>query len=93
MSLFLQLAQGTDGQFRGFAVVEYETADKAEDVQQEMDGIWVGGNHIRVSFCAPGPPGRSMLPALIAAQAMVSQLSHLLSCTDLEHLIFIMFNI
>lgn len=67
---YCQLAQGTDGQFRGFAVVEYETADKAEDVQQEMDGIWVGGNHIRVSFCAPGPPGRSMLPALIAAQAM-----------------------
>ncbi|XP_051898255.1 ribonucleoprotein PTB-binding 1 isoform X2 [Pristis pectinata] len=67
---YCQLAQGPDGQFRGFAVVEYETADEAEEMQQEMDGIWVGGNHIRVSFCAPGPPGRSMLPALIAAQAM-----------------------
>uniref|UniRef100_UPI00398EF6E8 ribonucleoprotein PTB-binding 1 isoform X2 n=1 Tax=Pristiophorus japonicus TaxID=55135 RepID=UPI00398EF6E8 len=67
---YCQLAQGPDGQFRGFAVVEYENSDDAEDVQQEMDGLWVDGNHIRVSFCAPGPPGRSMLPALIAAQAM-----------------------
>ncbi|XP_067829056.1 ribonucleoprotein PTB-binding 1 isoform X2 [Heptranchias perlo] len=67
---YCQLAQGPDGQFRGFAVLEYEAADDAEEVQQEMDGLWVGGNHVRVSFCAPGPPGRSMLPALIAAQAM-----------------------
>ncbi|XP_078387430.1 ribonucleoprotein PTB-binding 1 [Cetorhinus maximus] len=67
---YCQLAQGPDGQFRGFAVVEYEAAEQAEQVQREMDGLWVDGNHIRVSFCAPGPPGRSMLPALIAAQAM-----------------------
>ncbi|XP_060710987.1 ribonucleoprotein PTB-binding 1 [Hemiscyllium ocellatum] len=67
---FCQLAQGPDGQFRGFAVVEYEAAEQAEQVQKETDGLWVDGNHIRVSFCAPGPPGRSMLPALIAAQAM-----------------------
>ncbi|XP_067877381.1 ribonucleoprotein PTB-binding 1 [Heterodontus francisci] len=67
---YCQLAQGPDGQFRGFAVVEYEAADQAEEVQQETDGLWVDGNHVRVSFCAPGPPGRSMLPALIAAQAM-----------------------
>ncbi|XP_078091110.1 ribonucleoprotein PTB-binding 1 isoform X2 [Mustelus asterias] len=67
---YCQLAQGPDGQFRGFAVVEYEAPEQAEQVQREMDGLWVGGNHIRVSFCAPGPPGRSMLPALIAAQAM-----------------------
>ncbi|XP_059848296.1 ribonucleoprotein PTB-binding 1 isoform X2 [Hypanus sabinus] len=67
---YCQLAQGPDGQFRGFAIVEYETADIAEEVQQELDGICIGGNHVRVSFCAPGPPGRSMLPALIAAQAM-----------------------
>ncbi|XP_020370824.1 ribonucleoprotein PTB-binding 1 isoform X1 [Rhincodon typus] len=67
---YCQLAQGPDGQFRGFAVVEYEAAEQAEQVQKETDGLWVDGNHIRVSFCAPGPPGRSMLPALIAAQAM-----------------------
>ncbi|XP_072346932.1 ribonucleoprotein PTB-binding 1 isoform X2 [Scyliorhinus torazame] len=67
---YCQLAQGPDGQFRGFAIVEYEAAEQAEEVQREMDGLWVGGNHIRVLFCAPGPPGRSMLPALIAAQAM-----------------------
>ncbi|XP_069783542.1 ribonucleoprotein PTB-binding 1 isoform X2 [Narcine bancroftii] len=67
---YCQLAQGPDGQFRGFAVVEYETADKTEELQQALDGMWVGGNHVRVSFCVPGPPGRSMLPALIAAQAM-----------------------
>ncbi|XP_072104612.1 ribonucleoprotein PTB-binding 1 isoform X1 [Mobula birostris] len=67
---YCQLAQGPDGQFRGFAIVEYETADIAEEIQQELDGICIGGNHVRVSFCAPGPPGRSMLPALIAAQAM-----------------------
>uniref|UniRef100_A0A8C9V909 Uncharacterized protein n=1 Tax=Scleropages formosus TaxID=113540 RepID=A0A8C9V909_SCLFO len=34
------------------------------------DGRALGGTHIRVSFCAPGPPGRSMLAALIAAQTM-----------------------
>ncbi|XP_038640562.1 ribonucleoprotein PTB-binding 1 isoform X2 [Scyliorhinus canicula] len=68
--MYCQLAQGPDGQFRGFAIVEYEAAEQAEEVQRDMDGLWVGGNHIRVSFCAPGPPGRSMLPALIAAQAM-----------------------
>uniref|UniRef100_A0A8C0C267 Uncharacterized protein n=1 Tax=Buteo japonicus TaxID=224669 RepID=A0A8C0C267_9AVES len=35
------------------------------------DGLPLAGNHVRVSFCAPGPPGRSMLAALIAAQATV----------------------
>ncbi|CDQ79861.1 unnamed protein product [Oncorhynchus mykiss] len=42
----------------------------AEQVQREADGRALGGTHIRVSFCAPGPPGRSMLAALIAAQTM-----------------------
>uniref|UniRef100_A0A4W3K5S4 Ribonucleoprotein, PTB binding 1 n=2 Tax=Callorhinchus milii TaxID=7868 RepID=A0A4W3K5S4_CALMI len=67
--VFCQLAQGPDGQFRGFAVLEYETAEQAEEVQRSVDGLHLDGNHIRVLFCAPGPPGRSMLPALIAAQA------------------------
>ncbi|XP_009574430.1 PREDICTED: ribonucleoprotein PTB-binding 1, partial [Fulmarus glacialis] len=34
-----------------------------------QDGQLKGFAHVRVSFCAPGPPGRSMLAALIAAQA------------------------
>ncbi|KAF6096596.1 ribonucleoprotein, PTB binding 1 [Phyllostomus discolor] len=41
----------------------------AEEAQQQADGLALGGSHLRTSFCAPGPPGRSMLAALIAAQA------------------------
>ncbi|XP_032107717.1 ribonucleoprotein PTB-binding 1 isoform X3 [Sapajus apella] len=66
---FCQLACGQDGQLKGFAVLEYETAEMAEEAQQGVDGLALGGSHLRVSFCAPGPPGRSMLAALIAAQA------------------------
>ncbi|KAM9264023.1 ribonucleoprotein PTB-binding 1 [Morus bassanus] len=66
---FCQLAYGQDGQLKGFAVLEYESAAMAEMVQQATDGLPLAGNHVRVSFCAPGPPGRSMLAALIAAQA------------------------
>ncbi|XP_074932192.1 LOW QUALITY PROTEIN: ribonucleoprotein PTB-binding 1 [Phalacrocorax aristotelis] len=66
---FCQLAYGQDGQLKGFAVLEYESAEMAEMVQQATDGLSLAGNHVRVSFCAPGPPGRSMLAALIAAQA------------------------
>ncbi|XP_076977961.1 ribonucleoprotein PTB-binding 1 isoform X1 [Tamandua tetradactyla] len=66
---FCQLAYGQDGQLKGFAVLEYETAEMAEEAQQRSDGLALGGSHLRVSFCAPGPPGRSMLAALIAAQA------------------------
>ncbi|XP_053155978.1 ribonucleoprotein PTB-binding 1 isoform X2 [Hemicordylus capensis] len=66
---FCQLACGQDGQLKGFAVLEYESAEIAEMVQQATNGLLLAGNHIRVSFCAPGPPGRSMLAALIAAQA------------------------
>nr|XP_054105200.1 ribonucleoprotein PTB-binding 1 isoform X3 [Callithrix jacchus] len=66
---FCQLACGQDGQLKGFAVLEYETAEMAEEAQQRADGLALGGSHLRVSFCAPGPPGRSMLAALIAAQA------------------------
>lgn len=53
-------------------MLEYETAEMAEEAQQRADGLALGGSHLRVSFCAPGPPGRSMLAALIAAQATVS---------------------
>ncbi|XP_018610060.1 ribonucleoprotein PTB-binding 1 isoform X4 [Scleropages formosus] len=68
--IFCQLAQGQDGSFRRFAVLEFATPEMAEDVQRIADGRALGGTHIRVSFCAPGPPGRSMLAALIAAQTM-----------------------
>ncbi|XP_019731360.1 ribonucleoprotein PTB-binding 1 isoform X2 [Hippocampus comes] len=68
--VFCQLAQGQDGSFRRFAVLEFATAEMAEEAQQLSDGRLLGGTHIRASFCAPGPPGRSMLAALIAAQTM-----------------------
>uniref|UniRef100_A0A3P8X1Y9 Ribonucleoprotein PTB-binding 1 n=1 Tax=Cynoglossus semilaevis TaxID=244447 RepID=A0A3P8X1Y9_CYNSE len=68
--VFCQLAQGQDGSFRRFAVLEFATPEMAEEVQRLTDGRLLGGTHIRVSFCAPGPPGRSMLAALIAAQTM-----------------------
>ncbi|XP_036003997.1 ribonucleoprotein PTB-binding 1 isoform X2 [Fundulus heteroclitus] len=68
--VFCQLAQGQDGSFRRFAVLEFATAEMAEETQRLGDGRLLGGTHIRVSFCAPGPPGRSMLAALIAAQTM-----------------------
>ncbi|XP_057256330.1 ribonucleoprotein PTB-binding 1 [Pezoporus wallicus] len=66
---FCQLAYGQDGQLQGFAVLEYESPELAELVQEATDGIALAGKHVRVSFCAPGPPGRSMLAALTAAQA------------------------
>ncbi len=52
-------------------MLEFATAEMAEEAQRLTDGRLLGGTHIRVSFCAPGPPGRSMLAALIAAQTMV----------------------
>ncbi|XP_078417433.1 ribonucleoprotein PTB-binding 2 isoform X2 [Cetorhinus maximus] len=68
--LFCQLAQAS-GSHPSFAVVEYETADQTELVQRSTDGIFIGGSQARVSFCAPGPPGRSTLAALIAAQRLL----------------------
>ncbi|XP_077413123.1 ribonucleoprotein PTB-binding 1 isoform X2 [Vanacampus margaritifer] len=68
--VFCQLAQGQDASFRRFAVLEFATTEMAEEAQQLSDGRLLGGTHIRASFCAPGPPGRSMLAALIAAQTM-----------------------
>ncbi|XP_072255719.1 ribonucleoprotein PTB-binding 1 [Pyxicephalus adspersus] len=66
---FCQLAYGQDGQYKNFAILEYESEVMAEVVQRQMDNATVAGSCVRVSFCAPGPPGRSMLAALIAAQA------------------------
>ncbi|XP_056262759.1 ribonucleoprotein PTB-binding 1 isoform X2 [Pseudoliparis swirei] len=68
--VFCQLAQGQDSSFRRFTVLEFASAEMTEEAQRLADGRLLGGTHIRVSFCAPGPPGRSMLAALIAAQTM-----------------------
>ncbi|XP_068435472.1 ribonucleoprotein PTB-binding 1 isoform X2 [Clinocottus analis] len=68
--VFCQLAQGQDSSFRRFTVLEFASAEMAEEAQRLADGRLLGGSHIRLSFCAPGPPGRSMLAALIAAQTM-----------------------
>ncbi|XP_057201417.1 ribonucleoprotein PTB-binding 1 isoform X2 [Triplophysa rosa] len=70
MPIFCQLAQGQDASFRRFAMLEFSTPEMAEEAHRLTDGRVLGGTHIRVSFCAPGPPGRSMLAALIAAQTM-----------------------
>ncbi|KAK7830613.1 hypothetical protein U0070_018338 [Myodes glareolus] len=70
--VFCQLAQDEGGHGGSFAVVEYSTAEHAEEVQQVADGITVKGSQVQLSFCAPGAPGRSTLAALIAAQRVVS---------------------
>lgn len=57
---------------RGFAVVEYETAEQAEAMLLEMDRQLIQGQEIRLSLCPPGTSGRSTLAALIAAQGVVS---------------------
>ncbi|XP_008829285.1 ribonucleoprotein PTB-binding 2 isoform X2 [Nannospalax galili] len=66
--VFCQLAQDEGSHIGGFAVVEYSTAEHAEEVQQAADGVSIKGSQIQLSFCAPGTPGRSTLAALIAAQ-------------------------
>ncbi|XP_052574851.1 ribonucleoprotein PTB-binding 2 [Peromyscus californicus insignis] len=70
--VFCQLAQDEGGHGGGFAVVEYSTAEHAEEVQQVADGITVKGSQVQLSFCAPGAPGRSTLAALIAAQRVMN---------------------
>nr|XP_004663225.3 ribonucleoprotein PTB-binding 2 isoform X2 [Jaculus jaculus] len=66
--VFCQLAQDEGSHVGGFAVVEYSSAEQAEEVQQATDGMTIKGGLVQVSFCAPGAPGRSTLAALIAAQ-------------------------
>ncbi|XP_054021381.1 ribonucleoprotein PTB-binding 2 isoform X1 [Dryobates pubescens] len=69
--VFCQFAQDEDSCIGDFAVVEYETAEQAEEVQEVTDGITIKGKRVHVSYCAPGAPGRSTLAALIAAQRMM----------------------
>ncbi|XP_006147609.1 ribonucleoprotein PTB-binding 2 [Tupaia chinensis] len=69
--VFCQLAQDEGSYVGGFAVVEYNTAEQAEEAQHAADGMTIRGSKIRVSFCAPGAPGRSTLAALIAAQRVM----------------------
>ncbi|XP_061098582.1 ribonucleoprotein PTB-binding 2-like isoform X2 [Conger conger] len=66
--VFCQLAQNEDSHARGFAVLEYETAEQAEAVLMDMDRRTVRGQEVHVSLCPPGASGRSTLAALIAAQ-------------------------
>ncbi|XP_053325999.1 ribonucleoprotein PTB-binding 2 isoform X2 [Spea bombifrons] len=69
--VFCQLADDDGSCSAGFAVVEYESAEQAEEVRDAMDQTLVMGSKIQVSFCAPGAPGRSTLAALIAAHGML----------------------
>ncbi|XP_055090891.1 ribonucleoprotein PTB-binding 2 isoform X2 [Symphalangus syndactylus] len=69
--VFCQLAQDEGSYVGGFAVVEYSTAEHAEEVQQAADSMTIKGSKVQVSFCAPGAPGRSTLAALIAAQRVM----------------------
>uniref|UniRef100_A0A8C3KHV3 Ribonucleoprotein, PTB binding 2 n=1 Tax=Calidris pygmaea TaxID=425635 RepID=A0A8C3KHV3_9CHAR len=69
--VFCQFAQDEDSCIGDFAVVEYETAEQAEKVQEATDGMTIKGKRVQVSYCAPGSPGRSTLAALIAAQRMM----------------------
>ncbi|XP_053928412.1 ribonucleoprotein PTB-binding 2 isoform X2 [Cuculus canorus] len=69
--VFCQFAQDEDSYIGDFAVVEYETAEQAEKVQEVTDGMAIKGKRVQVSYCAPGAPGRSTLAALIAAQRMM----------------------
>ncbi|XP_045147680.1 ribonucleoprotein PTB-binding 2 [Echinops telfairi] len=69
--VFCQLAQDEGSYVGGFAVVEYHTAEHAEEAQQAAAGLTIRGSKVQVSFCAPGAPGRSTLAALIAAQGVM----------------------
>ncbi|XP_061489303.1 ribonucleoprotein PTB-binding 2 isoform X2 [Rhineura floridana] len=69
--VFYQLAQDEDSSVGGFAVIEYETAEQAEEVQQATDGLAIKEKKVHVSYCAPGAPGRGTLATLIAAQRMM----------------------
>ncbi|XP_055068570.2 ribonucleoprotein PTB-binding 2 isoform X1 [Misgurnus anguillicaudatus] len=69
--VFCQMAQDEGSPVRGFAVVEYETAEQAEAVLLEMDRQLIQGQEIRLSLCPPGTSGRSTLAALIAAQGVM----------------------
>ncbi|XP_075792279.1 ribonucleoprotein PTB-binding 2 isoform X3 [Pelodiscus sinensis] len=69
--VFCQFAEDEGNYICGLAVIEYETAEQAEEVQEVTNGMTVRGNKVQVSYCAPGAPGRSTLAALIAAQRMM----------------------
>ncbi|XP_032074802.1 ribonucleoprotein PTB-binding 2 [Thamnophis elegans] len=69
--VFYQLAQDEDSSVGGFAVIEYETAEQTEEVQESTDGLTINEKRVHVSYCAPGAPGRSTLATLIAAQRMM----------------------
>ncbi|KAI4871894.1 hypothetical protein NFI96_014743 [Prochilodus magdalenae] len=91
--IFCQLAQDEGSPVRGFAVVEYETAEQAEAMLLEMDRHIIQGHEIRLSLCSPGTAGRSTLAALIAAQGvMLSNKKGLLPEPNLAQLLNSMTN-
>ncbi|XP_062854238.1 ribonucleoprotein PTB-binding 2 [Trichomycterus rosablanca] len=91
--VFCQLAQDEGSHVRGFAVVEYETAEQAEAVLLDMDRHPIQGQEIRLSLCSPGTSGRSTLAALIAAQGvMLSNRKGLLPEPNLSQLLNSMTN-
>ncbi|XP_051568767.1 ribonucleoprotein PTB-binding 2-like [Myxocyprinus asiaticus] len=91
--VFCQLAQDEGSPVRGFAVVEYETAEQAEAVLLEMDRQLIQGQEIRLCLCPPGTTGRSTLAALIAAQGvMLSNKKGLLPEPNLAQLLNSMTN-
>ncbi|XP_017540077.1 ribonucleoprotein PTB-binding 2 isoform X2 [Pygocentrus nattereri] len=91
--VFCQLAQDESSPVRGFAVVEYETAEQAEAMLLEMDRHIIQGHEIRLSLCSPGTAGRSTLAALIAAQGvMLSNKKGLLPEPNLAQLLNSMTN-
>ncbi|XP_063037939.1 ribonucleoprotein PTB-binding 1 [Melospiza melodia melodia] len=65
---FCQLAIGQDGQPKGFAVVELESPEAAERARRPRTGSVCPGSTSVCPSAPPGPSGRSMLAALIAAQ-------------------------
>lgn len=50
----------TNGAPRGFAFVDYETVEEAEQSQEYHDGTQIGDSNIRVTFCTPGKTAREI---------------------------------
>ena len=52
---------GQTGASRGFAFVDFMTAEEAERAQEVHNGSVLEGSHIRVAFGTPGRSGSSIL--------------------------------
>ena len=56
---------------RGFAFVDYETVEEAEQSQEYHDGTAIGDSNIRETFCTPGKTARDIF-GKFDEQVMVS---------------------